>query len=90
MTWLHLQRDILEDMAELHHLVERRETENPNAEGLEGRRRAYRARQRARGECIYCRSPAATEPGRKVQLCERHLEIYRRRARERWRAARAA
>lgn len=83
VPWLHLQRGILEDFAELHHLVERRETENHNAGGLEARRRAWRARQQERGSCSSCRRPAVTSDGR-WPLCAIHLEANRERARASW------
>jgi hypothetical protein len=74
MPWLHLQKDILEDLVEEHHRIDRREATEER--GLEALRRGWRARQAARGLCQRCTAP--TVVGRKV--CAQHLAANRERA----------
>ena len=83
-------RDVLEEFISAQSLGPpvRESTESG---GIEAVRRAWRVRQIARGECIFCRRPARpSKRAVKAPLCHVHGAKCAKRARERKRRLREA
>lgn len=72
-----LRVDILEEFTLLHHFVPRTPWKYTASGGLEALRRAYRARNLAKGLCISCPTPAVVG----IILCLKHRQAQRLAAR---------